>query len=54
MNITVSVNFYKVVVLSVGIFETVIVDERHFPNRDGANAYMQTLNKGLIGVLVEV
>ena len=54
MILTVTVPFYKVVVLSVGLIETVIVDERHFTDRDGANAYMQTLAKGLIGVLVEV
>lgn len=54
MNIKVSVNFYKVVVLSIGIFETVIVDERHFSNKESAVAYTNTLAAGLVGVLVEV
>lgn len=54
MILTVNVPFFKVVVLSVGIFETVIVDERHFSDHDSANAYVQTLTKGLVGVLVEV
>ena len=54
MTLTVNVPFFKVVVLSVGLIETVIVDERHFADRDSANAYVQTLAKGLIGVLVEV
>ena len=54
MTLTVNVPFYKVVVLSVGLIETVIVDERHFADRDSANAYKQTLEKGLVGVLVEV
>lgn len=54
MNLTVNVPFYKVVVLSVGIFETVITDERHFADRDGADAYVQTLKNGLVGVIVEL
>lgn len=54
MNITLSINFYKVVVLSIGILETVIADERHFSNRDSAMAYIKTLENGLVGVLVEV
>ena len=54
MTLTVNVPFYKVVVLSVGLIETMIVDERHFSDRDSASAYVQTLSKGLIGVMVEV
>ena len=54
MNIKINVPFYKVIVLSVGIFESVIVDERHFSDHDSASAYVNTLSKGLIGVLVEV
>ena len=51
---TVNVPFFKVIVLSVGIFETVIVDERHFADRPSAKAWMQTLPNGLVSVLVEV
>lgn len=54
MTLTVNVPFYKVVVLSVGLIETVIVDERHFPNRENASAYINTLDKGLVGVMIEV
>lgn len=54
MTLTVNVPFYKVVVLSVGLMETVIIDERHFADRDSAGAYVQTLTKGLIGVVVEL
>lgn len=43
MNIKVTVNFFKV-----------IVDERHFADQTSADAYMQTLKQGLVGVLVEV
>lgn len=54
MRLTVNVSFFKVVVLSVGLMETEIVDERHFGDRDSADAYMKTLAKGLVGVLVEI
>lgn len=54
MNIKISVPFFKVIVLSVGLFESVIIDERHFSDRNGADAYIKSLNDGLVGVLVEV
>ena len=54
MKVTVNIPFFKVVVLSVGIMETVIVDERHFSERDAADAYIGTLAKGLIGVRVDM
>ena len=54
MTLTVNVPFYKVVVLSVGVFETAITDERHFADHDSASAYVQTLAKGLVGVIVEM
>lgn len=46
--------FFKVVVLSIGTFETVVIDERHFSDRNSANEYMQTLEQGFLGVLVEM
>lgn len=46
--------FYKVIVLHVDLLETVIIDERHFSDRDAADAYIGTLSKGLIGVRVEM
>jgi hypothetical protein len=54
MKVTVNVPFYKVIVLSVGIFETVITDEKHFADHDSAAAYVDTLSKGLVGVVVEI
>ena len=51
---TVNVPFFKVIVLSVGIFESVIIDERHFADRTSAKAWVQTLPDGLVGVVVEV
>ena len=54
MKMSVNIHFYKVIVLSVGIIETVIVDERHFANREAADAYIGTLAKGLIGIKVKM
>ena len=54
MTLSVNVPFYKVVVLSVGLFDSMIVNERHFPDRDSASAYVQTLDSGLVGVMIEM
>ena len=54
MTLKVNKSFFKVIVLSVGLIETVIVDEKHFPDRNGVNDYVRTLDNGLIGVLVEI
>ena len=31
--------FYKVIILQVDVFETTIIDERHFPDRLAARSY---------------
>lgn len=49
-----TVPFFKVVVLAIGILETVIEDERHFPDKDSAVDFIKSLRPGLVGVLVEV
>lgn len=52
--LVITVPFFKVVVLAIGILETVIEDEKHFPDRDSAVDYIKTLQPGLVGVMVEV
>ncbi|MEO2697010.1 hypothetical protein [Blautia wexlerae] len=60
MEVNISVNiqatrkFYKVIVISVGLYESDIVNERHFADRDSAVAYTETLPAGLISLLMEV
>lgn len=54
MKITVNVPFFKVIVLKVEMLETLLVDERHFADRDSADKFIKSLEKGLIGVVVEV
>ena len=49
MEVNISVNiqatrkFYKVIVISVGLCESEIVNERHFADRTSAAAYAETL-----------
>ena len=54
VNIQATRKFYKVIVISVGLYESDIVNERHFPDRDSALAYTETLPAGLISLLMEV
>ena len=60
MEVNISVNiqatrkFYKVIVISVGLYESEIVNERHFADRDSAVAYTETLPAGLVSLLMEV
>lgn len=54
MKIQINVPFYKVVVLSVDVFKTTIIDEKNFSNLASANAYKNSLNNRLISILVEV
>ena len=42
------------VVISVGLYESEIVNERHFENPNSAAAYKASLPTGLIAVIVEV
>ena len=44
--------FYKVVVLKLDVFESVIVDERHFRTNAEAHAYADTMSEaGYITVI---
>lgn len=60
MEVNISVNiqatrkFYKVIVISVGLYESEIINERHFADRDSAVAYTETLPAGLVSLLMEV
>lgn len=54
MKIQINVPFYKVIVLSVDVFETTIIDEKNFSNFASANAYKNSLDNRLISILVEV
>ena len=54
VNIQATRKFYKVIVISVGLYESDIVNERHFADRTSASAYAQSLPAGLVSILVEV
>ena len=54
VNIQATRKFYKVIVISVGLYESDIVNERHFADRDSAVGYTETLPAGLISLLMEV
>ena len=60
MEVNISVNiqatrkFYKVIVISVGLYESEIINERHFADRDSAVAYTETLPVGLVSLVMEV
>ena len=54
VNIQATRKFYKVIVISVGLYESDIVNERHSADRDSAVAYTETLPAGLISLLMEV
>ena len=54
VNIQATRKFYKVIVISVGLYESDIVNERHFADRDSAVAYTEPLPAGLISLLMEV
>ena len=38
-NMTVMTSFYKVIVLKVGLFESIITDERHFGSQEEATTF---------------
>lgn len=47
--------FYKVLVISIDLFESKIVDEKHFPSSDLAQAFISSLdNTEYVTVMVEV
>ena len=54
VNIQATRKFYKVIVISVGLYESEIINERHFADRDSAVAYTETLPVGLVSLQMEV
>ena len=55
INIQATVTFYKVIVLSVGLCESEIINERHFVDYVSAAAYKAAVTKdGFLAVIVEV
>lgn len=54
VNIQATKTFYKVIVISVGLYESEIINERHFADRASAAAYAQSLPAGLVSILMEV
>lgn len=47
-------SFYTVVVVEVDMWESTIVDERHFGNMQDAVNYKDSLPKGLHGMVCEI
>ena len=47
------VPFFKVIVLSVDVFETTIINEKHFPTKTDAEAYANSCS-GVVTVIVEM
>lgn len=47
-------SFYTVVVVEVDMWESSIVDERHFGNRADAEQFKKSLPAGLNGMVCEV
>lgn len=47
-------SFFTVVVVEFDMWESVIVDERHFGNRAEAEAFKQSLPTGLSGLVCEI
>lgn len=46
-------SFYKVVVLKIDVFESSIVDERHFPTKRQAEEFVGKLNEAdCMGIVV--
>ena len=54
VNIQATRKFYKVIVISVGLYESEIVNERHFADRTSAATYAETLPAGFVSLLLEV
>ena len=54
VNIQSTRKFYKVIVISVGLCESEIINERHFADYTSAATYAETLPAGLVSLLIEV
>lgn len=42
-NMTLMTSFYKVIVLKIGLFESIITDERHFGSQEEATTFKGTI-----------
>lgn len=50
-----TITFYKVIVISVGLYESEIIDEKHFSDLSRAKACKQeSVDQGFIAIIVEV
>lgn len=47
-------SFFTCVVLRIDAFESVIVDEKHFPTMEEAAEFRSTLETGLVCVIAEI
>lgn len=45
-------NWYKVIVLAIDVFESAIVDEKHFGSKIEADQFISGLSVGQISVIV--
>lgn len=52
----ISTNFYKVIVIAVDIFESKIVEEKHFGSKSDANNYKEYINNStdFVGVVIKL
>jgi hypothetical protein len=46
--------FVTCIVIQIGLFESVIVDERHFKNREEAVRFKDTLSDDYLVIIVDV
>lgn len=47
-------DWYKVIVIAVDVFESAIADEKHFCSKCEAYNFIRSLNAGNIGVVVSM
>lgn len=46
--------FYKVVALSIDVFESTIIDERHFGTRSEAETYANSFSGSTVAFIIEM
>lgn len=46
--------FYKVVTLSIDVFESTIIDERHFCTRSEAEVYANSFSGSTVAIIVKM
>lgn len=45
-------NWYKVIILKIDVFESTILNEKHFGSKVDAENYITSLNPDTVGVMV--